>query len=126
MILVEPTHVFLDEMIGNRASIPGLSNVTISVVTLFSLASEIHAKHFRHIYGGNVRSVDRCITEVEHTQICFLFGSSINFYSMMSLLLPLTAGGIVLFCIRCCRVALASVMLFGSGSGVGNGTRCTI
>ncbi len=38
----------------------------------------------------------------------------------------LTTRGIVLICIRCCRVALASVTLFGSGSDVRIGTRCTI
>jgi hypothetical protein len=36
------------------------------------------------------------------------------------------ARGIVLVHIRYCGVALASVTLFGSGSGVGNGIRCTI
>ncbi len=44
IIFVEPTHVFLDEMIGDcddclmfeLQSLPGVSKVTISVVTLFS------------------------------------------------------------------------------------------
>jgi hypothetical protein len=134
MIFVEPTHVFFDEMIGDcddrlafeLQSLPGVSKVTISVVTLVSLASEVHAKLFRHIPGKNIRRVDGHITEVKHTQILFLFGSSINLYSTTRLLLPLTARGIVLVCIRCCRVALASVTLFGSGSGVGNGMICTI
>jgi hypothetical protein len=40
--------------------------------------------------------------------------------------LPLMAGRIVFVCIRCCRVVIASVTLFGSGSGDRNGTRCTI
>ncbi len=44
----------------------------------------------------------------------------------MRFLLPLTAGRIVFGCIGCCRAALASITLFGSGSGVGSGTRCTI
>ena len=44
----------------------------------------------------------------------------------MRLLLLLTNKGIVLIHIRCCRVPLASVTLFGSGNGVGIGTRCTI
>jgi hypothetical protein len=134
MLFVEPTHIFFDEMIGNcndrlafeLQSLPRVSKVTISIVTLFSLASEIRAKLFRHILGENVCRVDGRITEVERTQVLFLFGSSINIYSTMRLLLPLTARGIVLICIRCCRVALVSVMLFGSGSGVVTGTRCTI
>jgi hypothetical protein len=133
MIFVEPTHVFFDEMIGNHddhlvfelQSLPRVSKVTISVVTLLSLASEICSKLFRHILGENIHRVDGCIMEVEHTQIPFLSGRSINLYATMRLLLPLTAGGIVLVRIRCCRVTLASVMLFGSGSGVVSQTRCT-
>ncbi len=93
-------------------SLPRVSKVTISVVTLFSLASEICTKLSRHILRGNVCRVDGCITEVEHTKILCLFGSSINLYSTMRLLLPLMAGGIVLVCIKCCRVVLASVTLF--------------
>jgi hypothetical protein len=134
MTFPEPTHIFLDVMIGDHddrlvfelQSLPGVRKVTISIVTLFSLAKEICAKLFRHILGENVRRVDRYITEVKHSQILFLFGSSINLNSTTRLLLPLTAKGIVLVRIRCCRVALAFVTLFGSGSGVGNGTRCTI
>ncbi len=135
MIFVEPTHIFFDEMIGNCNdrlaffelwSLPGVSKVTISIVSLFSLASKIHAKLFRHVLGGNVRGVDGCIMEVEHAQILCLFGSSINLDPTTRLLLPLTAGGIVLVRIRCRSVALASITLIRSGSGVGNGTRCTI
>jgi hypothetical protein len=134
MIFVEPTHVFFYEMIGDcddclafeLQSLHGVSKVTISIVTLFSLASEIHAKVFRHILGENVHRVDGHITKVEHTQILFLFVRSINLYSMTRLLLPLTAGEIVLIQIGCCRIVLASVMVFGSRSGVGNGTGCTI
>jgi hypothetical protein len=55
MIFVETSHVFLDEMIGNQddhlafelQSLPGVSEVTISVDTLFSLTSEISAKLFQ-------------------------------------------------------------------------------
>ncbi len=36
------------------------------------------------------------------------------------------AGRIVFVCIGCCRVALASGMLFGRESGVGSGMRCAI
>jgi hypothetical protein len=50
MVFVEPTHIFIDEMIGNHndclafelQNLPGVS--TISVVTLFPLASEVSAK----------------------------------------------------------------------------------
>jgi len=135
MIFVEPTHIFFDEMTGNckdclafeLGSLPGVSKVTISIVTLFSLASEISAKLFRHVLGENIRGVDRRIPEVvEHSLFFFLFGSSINLYPMTRLLLLLMTRGIVLIPIRCCRVALASIMLFGSVSGVGIGTRCTI
>jgi hypothetical protein len=59
MIFVEPTHVFFDEMTGNckdcvafeLGSLPEMSQVTISVVTLFSLTSEISANLFRHVFG---------------------------------------------------------------------------
>jgi hypothetical protein len=103
MIFVEPTHIFLDEMIGDHndclafelQSLPGVSKVTISVVSLFSLSSEVHANLFGHILWENVRRVDRLITEVKHTQILFLFGSSINLYSATRILLPLMAGSIV-------------------------------
>jgi hypothetical protein len=122
MVFLEPSHVFLDEMIGDHDdclafelwSLPGVSEVTISVVTLFSLTSEISAKLFGHILWENVRRVDGWVTEVKHTQIFFLFGSSINLYSMTRLLLPLMAGRIVFVCIGCCGITLASVMLFGS------------
>ncbi len=62
MVFVEPSRVFLDEMIGDQdnrlvfelQSLPGVSKVTISVVTLFSLTSEISAKLFGHIVWENV------------------------------------------------------------------------
>jgi hypothetical protein len=81
MIFVEPTHVFLDELIDDcddrlafeLRSFPGVSKVTISVVTLFSLEGEVRAKLFRHFLWENVRRVDGRITEVKHTQILFLF-----------------------------------------------------
>jgi hypothetical protein len=123
MIVIEPTHIFFDEMIGDHddhlafevRKLPGVSKVIISVVTLFSLASENCAKLFRHVLGENVRRVGGCIYEVEHSQICFLVGSSINLYPTTRLLLPLMARGIVLIRIRCWRVTLASVTLFGVG-----------
>ncbi len=134
VVFVEPTHVFLDEMIGNHddclafelQSLPGVSKVTISVGTLFSLASEVSAKLFRHVIGKNVCRVDGQVTELKHTRILFLCGSSITLYSAMRLLLSLTAGRIVFIRIGCCRVAFASVTLFGSGSSIGSGTRCTV
>jgi hypothetical protein len=91
MIFVEPTHVFLDEMIGDRDDrlafelqslpVPGASKATISVVTLFSLASEVHAKLFRHILWENVHRVDGRITEVKHTHICFSLAAVSTFTS---------------------------------------------
>jgi hypothetical protein len=134
MVFIEPTHLFLDEMTGNHddrlvfelRSLPGVSEVTISVVTLFFLASEVRANRFGHILWENVRRVDRQFTEVKHIQILFLFGSSINLYSATRLFLPLMAGRIVFVHIGCCRVALATDTLFVSGSGVGSGMRCTI
>jgi hypothetical protein len=94
LIFVKPTHVFLDEMIGNPddclvfelQSLPGLSKVTISVVKLFYLVSEVCAMLFRHILWENVRRVDGGITEVKYTKILFLFGSSIDLSSMTRLL----------------------------------------
>jgi hypothetical protein len=134
MIFVELTHVFFDEMTGNRndclafdlRSLPGACKVTISIVSLFALASEICAKLFGHVRGENVQRVDGCIPEVEHSQIFFFFGSSMNLYPTTRLLLLLMTREIVLICIRCYWVALASVTLFWSGGGVGIGTRCTI
>jgi hypothetical protein len=134
MVFVEPSHVFLGEMIGNHddplvfelRSLLGVSKVTISVVTLFTLTSEISAKIFGHILWENVRRVDRQVTKVKHTKILFLFSSSVNLYSTIWLLLPLMAGRIVFVCIRFCGIALASVTLFGCESGVGSGSRCTI
>jgi hypothetical protein len=134
MVFVEPTRVFLDEMIGNHnaclafelQSLLGVSKDTISVVTLFSLASEVSAKLFGQILWKKFQRVDGRVTEVKHTQILFLFGSSINLYSATRLLLPLMARRIVSVCIGCCRVALASVMMFGRGSSIGSGTRWTV
>jgi hypothetical protein len=79
MVFVEPSRVFLDEMIGDQdnrlvfelQSLPGVSKVTISVVTLFSLTSEISAKLFGHIVWENVWGVDKQVTEVKHTQVIF-------------------------------------------------------
>ena len=77
MIFVEPTHIILDEMIGNRndhlafelQSLPGVSKIAIGVGTLLSLASEVCAKLFGHILWEDVRWVDGPVTEVKHTQI---------------------------------------------------------
>jgi hypothetical protein len=79
MIFIEPTHIFLDETIWDHndplafelQSLPGVSKVAISVVTLFFLASEVCAKLLRHIPWENVRRVEECIMEVKHTQIPF-------------------------------------------------------
>ncbi len=81
MVFVESTHLFLDVMIGKHddclgselRSLPGVSEVTISVVTLCSLATEVSTKLFGHILWENVHRVDRWVTEVKHTQILFLF-----------------------------------------------------
>ena len=58
-----------------------MSKVTISVVTLVSLTSEVSAKLFEHIFWKNVHRVDGRITEVKNTQIFFL-----KFLSMPPLL----------------------------------------
>ncbi len=122
-------------MIGNHndclafelQSLPGVSEVTISVVALFTLTSEISVKLFGHILWENVCRVDGWVMEVKHTQILFLFGGSVNLYSTTRLLLPLMAGRIVFVYIRCYGIApFASVTLFGRESGVGSGTKCTI
>jgi hypothetical protein len=134
MVFVEPSHFFLDEMVGNQdnslvfvlQNIPGMSKIAIGVGTLLSLAGEVCAKLFGHILWGDICWVDGRVTEVKHTQILLLFGSSVNLYSAMGLLLPLMAGRFFLVCIGCCGIALASVTLFGCESGIGNGTRCTI
>ncbi len=59
MILVKPAHVFFDEMTGNcedclmfeLRSLPGVGKVTSSIITHFSLASEVSANLFRHVLG---------------------------------------------------------------------------
>jgi hypothetical protein len=94
--------------------------------SFFPLASEVCAKLFRHIPWENVCRVDGHTTEVKHTQNLFLFSSSINLYSATRRLLPLMARRIVFVYIRCCRVTLAFVTLFGYARGVGSGTRCAI
>jgi hypothetical protein len=134
MVFVEPSRIFLDEIIGNQEdplafelqSLPGVNEVTISVGTLFTLTSEVAAKLFGHILWENVRWVDGWVTEVKHTQILLLFGSSVNLYSTTWLPLPLMAGRVFLISIGRCGIAFASITLFGRESGVGSGTRCTI
>jgi hypothetical protein len=134
MAFVEPSHVFLDEMVGNQddslafklQSLPGVSVFAIGVSTLLFLAGEVCAKLFGHILWEDVHWVDGWVAEVKHTQILFLIGSSVNLYSTMRLLLSLMAGRVFLVRIGCCGIALASVTLFGHESGVGSGTRCTI
>jgi hypothetical protein len=72
MVFVEPFHIFLGEMIADQddrlvfelRSLPGGNEVTISVVTLFTLTSEISANLFGHILWENVRRVDGRVTEV--------------------------------------------------------------
>ncbi len=57
MVFVEPSHLFLDEIVGNQddslvfelRSLPGVSKITIGVGTLLSLAGEVCAKLFGHI-----------------------------------------------------------------------------
>jgi hypothetical protein len=120
MVFIEPSHVFLDEMVGDQddhlafelQSLPGVSKIAFGVGTLLSLASEVGAKLFRHILLEDVRWVDGWVTEVKHTQILLLFGGSVNLYSTMGLLLPLTAGRDFLICIGCCGIVLTSVTLF--------------
>jgi hypothetical protein len=134
MVLIEPSHVFLDEMVCNQddhlafelRSFPGVSKISIGVGILLFLASEVGTKLIGHILWKDVCWVDEWVTEVKHTQILLLFGGSVNPYSKMGLLLPLTAGRVFLICIGCCGITLTSVMLFGHESGVGSGTRCTI
>ncbi len=61
MMFVEPTHVFLDDMIGDcndclafeLLSLPGVSKVTISVVTLFPLQVKF-AQNFSGISFGKM------------------------------------------------------------------------
>jgi hypothetical protein len=134
LVFIEPVHVFLDEMVGNQddslafelRSLPGVSKIAIGVGTLLSPAGEVCAKLFGHILWEDVCWVDGRVTEVKHTQILLLFGSSVKLYSMTGLLLPLMTGRVFLVRIGCCGIALASVTLFGRESGVGSGTRCTI
>jgi hypothetical protein len=134
MVFIEPSHIFLDEMVGDQddhlafelQSLPGVSKIAIGVGTHLSLASEVGAKLFGHILWEDVHWVDGWVTEVKHTQILLLFGGSVNFYSMTGLLLPLTAGRVFLIRIGCCGIALTSVTLFGRESGAVSGTRCTI
>jgi hypothetical protein len=134
MVFIEPSHVFLDETVCNQddhlafelQSFPGVSKIAIGVGTLLSLASEVGAKLFGHILWEDVRWVDGWVTEVKNTQILLLFGSSVNPYSTMGLLLPMMAGRVFLICIGCCGIALTSVTLLGHERGNGSGTRCTI
>jgi hypothetical protein len=133
-VFIEPSHVFLDEMVCNQddhlafefQSFPGVSKIAIGVDTLLSLASEVGAKLFGHILWEDVRWVDGWVTEIKHTQILLLFGGSANPYSTMGLLLPLMAVKVFFVCIGCCGIALTSVTLFGRESGIGSGMRCTI
>ena len=87
MVFIEPSHIFLDEMIGNQddtlvfelQSLPGVSKVTISVGTLFTLTSEVGANLFGHILWENVRWVDGWVTEVKHTQILLFLAAVSTF-----------------------------------------------
>ncbi len=129
MVFIEPSHIFLDELVGNQddclafelQSLPGVSKTAIGVGTLLSLASEVGTKLFRHILWEGVCWVDGWITEVKHTQIILLFGSSVSFYSLTELLLPLTAGRLYLICIEYCGIVLTSVTLFGMKVALGVG-----
>jgi hypothetical protein len=88
MVLIEPSYVFLDEMVCNQddhlafelQSFPGVSKIAIGVGTLLSLASEIGTKLFGHILWEDVRWVDGWVPEVKHTQILLLFGGSVNLF----------------------------------------------
>jgi hypothetical protein len=72
MVFAEPSHVFLDEMVGNqddrltfeRQSLAGVSKIAIGVGTLLSLASEVCAKLFGHILWEDVSWIDGWVTEV--------------------------------------------------------------
>jgi hypothetical protein len=105
MVFIEPSHVFLDEMVGDQddrlvfelQSVPGVSKIAIGVGTLLSLASEVGTKFFGHILWEDVHWVDGWVTEVKHTQILLFFGGSVNLYSTMGPLLPLMARRFSLF-----------------------------
>jgi hypothetical protein len=127
MVFIEPSQVFFDEMVGNQddsldfelQSLPGVSKIAVGVGTLLSLAGEVCAKLFGHIFWEDVCWVDGQVTEVKHTQILLLFGGSVNLYSTTGLLLPLMAGRVFLVRIgcRCCwvrrRYCLAGITKLG-------------
>ncbi len=66
MVFIEPSHVFLDRMVGNQddrlafelQSLPGVGKIAIGVGTLLSLASEVGTKLFGHILWEDVHLVD--------------------------------------------------------------------
>jgi hypothetical protein len=121
-------------MVGNQddclvfelRSLPGVGKIAIGVGALFSLASKVGTNLFGHVLWEDVHWVDGWVTEVKHTQTLLLFGGSVNLYSLMGLLLPLMAGRVFLVCIRCCGIALITIMLFVCESGIWSGMRCTI
>jgi hypothetical protein len=129
MVFIEPSHVFLDEMVGNQddsltfelRSLPGVSIIAIGVGTLLLLAGEVFAKLFGNILWEDVRWVDGWVMEVKLTQILLLFGSSVNLYSMTGLLWPLTAGRVFFICIGCCGIVLASLCCSGVKVALGVG-----
>ncbi len=119
-------------MTGNRedclafelGSFPGVRKVTSIVVTPFPQVKL--AQTFSGMSLGNTSEGLPDAFLRYNIPIFFLFGGSINLYSTTRLLLLLMNRGIVFICIRCSQVTRASITLFGSGIGVGIGTRCTI
>jgi hypothetical protein len=109
MVFVEPSHVFLDEMVWDQddclalelRSLPGVGEITIGVGALFSLSSEVDTNLFGHALLEDVRWVDGWVTEVKHAHILLLFGYSVNHYAMRELFLPQMTGRVFLVCMGC-------------------------
>jgi hypothetical protein len=72
MVFIEPSHIFLDEMVCNQddslafelRSLPGVSKIAIGVSTLHSLAGEVCAKLFGHILWEDFCWIDGQVMEV--------------------------------------------------------------
>ncbi len=133
MIFVEPTHVFLIKWLTFARIVLHLSLEAFlgwaksQLALLHSLSLQVKsAQTFSDMSLGKYPRGWRTHSWGATFPILFLFGGNIHLYPTLKLLLLLMARGIVFICIKCSRVMLASVTLFGSGIGVEIGTRWTI
>ncbi len=112
VIHVEPAIIFFGEMTSNWQNSLPLELWRPLRMNKVTSTSEVGANLMRHVLWKHVQWINRHVLEIEHPQFCLLFGSSIHFYCVMRLLLPMASRSFFIAPIRGSQVVLVSAALF--------------